>query len=130
MTIIRKTAPGTVAATVERLLALLAERGVTVFAVIDQAAAARGAGLTLRDTVLVVFGDPRAGTPVMAAVPAAALDLPLSVLIWDDAGRTEVAYRDPVRTAAGHGVPADLAARLGAVDVLTDILATDVSPTP
>jgi uncharacterized protein (DUF302 family) len=103
---------------------LLAEKKVKVFAVIDQRAAAREAGLDMRDTTLVIFGSPAAGTPVMDAVPLAALDLPLKVLIWDDAGQTKVSYYAPATLAARHHLSADLAARLAAVDPITDALVT------
>jgi len=123
MTIVTKKAPGSVADVVVRLVDLLQSKKVTVFAVIDQAAAAREVGLELRETVLVVFGDPVAGTPVMAAAPMTALDLPLKVLIWDDLGQTVMTYREPVRLAEEQGAPAEAAARLGAVGVLTDAVA-------
>ena len=123
MSVVTKPVPGTTAEAVARLLALLKAKNVTVFAVIDQAAAAREAGLTLRDTVLVVFGDPAVGTPVMDAAPTAALDLPLKVVIWDDSGQTVVGYRDPVALAVEQGASQELAAKLGAVNVLTDALA-------
>ena len=71
-----KLSPRPVAATVSRLTAILAARGIKVFAVIDQSEQAREAGLTLRETTLVIFGNPAAGTPVMDAAPLAALDLP------------------------------------------------------
>lgn len=119
-TVVTKEAAGSVAAVVERLTGLLEERKITVFAVIDQAAAARSVGQELRDTVLVVFGNPAAGTPVMAAAPLTALDLPLKVLIWDDGGRTTVSYRDPVAAAVGLGAPAEAAGRLGVIHALTD----------
>lgn len=121
--IVTKAVPLSVNAAVARFTEILEARRVTVFAVIDQAAAAHRAGLELRATTLVVFGNPAAGTPVMDAVPLAALDLPLKVLIWDDEGRTRVSYRDPVALAAGLGVGAELAAKLGAVGALTDALA-------
>jgi uncharacterized protein (DUF302 family) len=126
MTRVTKDLPGTVDDAVSRLRALLQDRGVTVFAVIDQAAAAREVGLELRPTVLVVFGNPAAGTPVMAAAPEAALDLPLKVLIWDDGGRTRLAYYDPVLLAESQGVPHEVAAPLAAIDRLTDALANDL----
>ena len=69
-----KPSPDTVAATVRRLIALIEARGMTLFASIDQRAAARGAGLDLRETVLVAFGSPAAGTPVMEAAPLAGID--------------------------------------------------------
>jgi uncharacterized protein (DUF302 family) len=93
-----------------------------VFAVIDQSAEARTAGLELRDTTLVIFGSPAAGTPVMDASPLAALDLPLKVLIWADDGQTKVTYYSPSSVAARHHLSAELAARIAGIDPLTDAL--------
>jgi hypothetical protein len=84
--IVTKPSPRSVADTVSRLIEMLDARGIKLFAVIDQSAEAREAGLQLRETVLVIFGDPAAGTPVMVDSPLAALDLPLKVLIWCDEG--------------------------------------------
>ena len=120
--VITKISPRSFADTVKRLTNLLAEKNVKVFDVIDQRAAAREAGLDLRATTLVIFGSPAAGTPVMDAVPLSGLDLPLKVLIWDDAGQTKVSYYAPATLAARHSLSADLAARLGAVDPITDAL--------
>jgi uncharacterized protein (DUF302 family) len=117
-----KVSPRSFADTVARLRELLAEKNVKLFSVIDQRAEARGAGLELRDTTLVIFGNPAAGTPVMDASPLSALDLPLKVLIWDDAGQTKVSYYAPGTLAARHHLTAELAARLGAVDPITDAL--------
>src|SRR6516225_7643589 len=80
-----KVSPSSVSETVARLTGILGSKGLKVFAVIDQSAEASQVGLKLRDTTLVLFGNPAAGTPVMVAAPLAALDLPLKVLIWDDA---------------------------------------------
>jgi uncharacterized protein (DUF302 family) len=93
-----------------------------VFAVIDQTAEASHVGLELRPTTLVLFGSPAAGTPVMAAVPLIALDLPLKVLVWEDGGQVKVSYESPVALAARRGVPADLAQNLAGIDGLTDAL--------
>jgi uncharacterized protein (DUF302 family) len=120
--VVTKVSPRSFADTVARLQELLAEKNVKLFSVIDQRAEARGAGLDLRDTTLVIFGNPAAGTPVMDAVPLSALDLPLKVLIWDDAGQTKVSYYAPATLAARHHLSADLAARLGAVDPITEAL--------
>ncbi len=79
--IITKISPDSVQATVSRLTGLVDAKGMRLFAVIDQREEARRAGLDLRETVLVLFGSPAAGTPVMEAAPLAALDLPLKVLI-------------------------------------------------
>jgi uncharacterized protein (DUF302 family) len=120
--VVTKVSPRSFADTVKRLTDLLAEKNVKVFDVIDQRAAAREAGLELRDTTLVIFGSPAAGTPVMDAVPLSALDLPLKVLIWDDAGQTKVSYYAPATLAARHHLGADLAGRLAATDPITDAL--------
>ena len=120
--VVTKLSPRSVGDTVARLTGLLAAKGVQVFAMIDQRAAARTAGLDLRETVLVIFGNPAAGTPVMAAAPLAALDLPLKVLIWDDEGQAKVTYYAPAALAARHHLDAALAANLAVVDPLTDAL--------
>jgi uncharacterized protein (DUF302 family) len=117
-----KVSPRPVPATVSRLTGILSAKGLRVFAVIDQAAEAGQAGLELRETVLVLFGNPAAGTPVMAAAPLAALDLPLKVLIWDDDGQTKVTYYGPAALAARYDLSPDLAANLAAIDPLTDAL--------
>jgi uncharacterized protein (DUF302 family) len=108
---------------VSRLTDLVAARGMTLFAVIDHSGAAQAHGLELRDTKVVIFGSPVGGTPVMQAVPLAALDLPLKVLVWDDAGQTRVAYTAPAVLAARYDLPADLAAPLAGIGPLTDALA-------
>jgi uncharacterized protein (DUF302 family) len=120
--VVMKSSPRPVGETVTRLTGMVTAKGMKVFAVIDQAAEARQAGLELRDTVLVVFGNPASGTPVMAAAPLAALDLPLKVLIWDDAGQTKVSYNAPAALAARHHLDAGLAANLAGIDPLTDAL--------
>jgi uncharacterized protein (DUF302 family) len=106
----------------EQFVDLLKDKGVNVFSVIDQAEEARRVGMELRATILVVFGNPTAGTPVMAAVPLSALDLPLRVLIWDDAGTTRVSYYAPESIAQRYRLPTELARNLLAIDVLTDAL--------
>jgi len=120
--IVTKLSPRPVAATVARFTELLAGKGVKVFAVIDQAAAAKEAGLDLRETVLVIFGSPSAGTPVMAAKPLSALDLPLKLVVWDDAGQTKVSYTAPAAIGARYGLPGNLVANLAAINPLTDAL--------
>jgi len=120
--VVSKLSPRSVTATVERLTSLIAARDMTLFAVIDQRAAAATAGLELRATTLVIFGSPAAGTPVMVAAPLAALDLPLKVLIWDDGGQATVSYDDPAAVAGRHHLSADLAARLAGIGPLTDAL--------
>ena len=117
-----KLSPRSVTETVSRLTGILAEKGLKVFDVIDQRAEAMKVGMDLRETTLVLFGNPAAGTPVMVAAPLSALDLPLKVLIWDDAGQTKVTYYGPAALAARYGLNADLTAKLAAIDPLTDAL--------
>ena len=117
-----KVSPRSVTQTVSRLTDILSAKGLKVFAVIDQAAEASTVGLQLRETTLVLFGNPAAGTPVMVAAPLSALDLPLKVLIWDDAGQTKVTYYGPAALAARYGLNAELTAKLAAIDPLTDAL--------
>jgi uncharacterized protein (DUF302 family) len=120
--VVTKLSSRSVADTVSRLTEMIAAKGMKAFAVIDQAAAAKEAGLKLRDTVLVVFGNPAAGTLVMQASPVAALDLPLKVLVWDDAGQTKVMYVSPATLADRYHLGPDLAVKLAGIDPLTDAL--------
>ena len=117
-----KLSPRSVPATVSRLTGILSAKGMKVFAVIDQSDQARDAGLQLRETTLVIFGNPAAGTPVMDAAPLAALDLPLKILIWADGSRTNVTYYSPAAIAARYGLSAELAANQAGIDPLTDAL--------
>jgi uncharacterized protein (DUF302 family) len=120
---ISKLSPLSVEETVARLVALLGAKGLKVFSVIDQRAEALAVGLDLRETTLVVFGNPVAGTPLMQAVPLAALDLPLKVLVWADGDRgTQVSYADPSVVAARYGLTPEQAAVLEGVHALTDAL--------
>ena len=108
--------------TVARLTELVAAKGMRLFAVIDQAAEARKVGLQLRDTIMVIFGSPVAGTPVMVAAPLAALDLPLKVLVWADGQETKVSYDAPAAIARRRGLSPELAANLAGINALTDAL--------
>jgi len=120
---ISKASPRSVGETVARLVALLGAKGIKVFSVIDQRAEARAVGLDLRETTLVVFGNPTAGTPLMQAVPLAALDLPLKVLVWADGDSgTQVSYTDPSVVAARYGLTPEQAEVLEGVHTLTDAL--------
>jgi len=120
--IVTKLAPRPVSETVEELAAMVASRGMKVFAVIDQRREAEQAGLELRETTLVLFGNPAGGTPVMEAAPLAALDLPLKILVWDDRGQTKVSYTDPAALADRYGLPDALTQRLAGIRVLADAL--------
>jgi uncharacterized protein (DUF302 family) len=120
--VVLKASPRSVPATVERLTELVAAKGLKLFTVIDHSGEAQASGLELRDTKVVIFGSPQAGTPVMAAAPLAALDLPLKVLVFDDNGTTRIAYAAPDALAARFGFSDDLAGRLAAIHALTDAL--------
>ncbi|MFI5287243.1 MAG: DUF302 domain-containing protein [Candidatus Dormibacteria bacterium] len=118
--VITKLSPLSVAETVSRLLTLVASKGMKLFAVVDHSGEAENVGLVLRDTKVVVFGSPQAGTPVMQASPLAALDLPLKVLVWADGDQTKVSYTSPGALAARYDLSPELAARLAGIDALTD----------
>ena len=118
--LVTKECPLSVADTVARLSALITGKGINLFGVIDHSGEAHAQGLELRDTKVVIFGSPVAGTPVMQARPLAALDLPLKVLVWDDGGQTKLTYTAPAALAARYGVPDELAGPLAAVGALTD----------
>jgi len=118
--LVTKVSPRSVEDTVARFTEVLEAKGVKEFAVIDHSGEAAKVGLDLRDTKVVIFGAPQAGTPVMQAVPVAALDLPLKVLVWDDDGQTKLTYAATAALAARWGLSSDLAARLAAIDPLTD----------
>jgi uncharacterized protein (DUF302 family) len=126
--VVTKLSPWSAADTVSRLLAAAAARGMKVFAVIDHSGEAKAAGLELRDTKVVIFGSPKAGTPVMTAAPLAALDLPLKVLVWDDGGQIKVSYAAPGTLAARYGLSEELASRLAGIDALTDAVISRLSP--
>jgi uncharacterized protein (DUF302 family) len=102
----------------------LAAKGLTVFAVIDHSGAAAAAGLTLRDTKVVVFGNPQAGTPIMVAAPFSALDLPLRVLIVDDAGTTRLVWTKSAVLGARYGLSPQLTERIAGIDALVHAVVT------
>jgi uncharacterized protein (DUF302 family) len=118
--VITKVSSSSVEETVARLSAVVAARGMKVFAVIDHSGEAKERGLELRETKVVIFGSPEAGTPVMVSAPLVALDLPLKVLVWADAGRTKVSYTTPAALAARYHLDDELAGRLAGIDLLTD----------
>jgi uncharacterized protein (DUF302 family) len=100
-------------ATVALLVEAIEEAGLTVFAQIDHASAAKEVGMEMPPTTVIIYGNPRGGTPVMLAAPNAALDLPLHVLVRQDAAEpVHVIYRAIAETLHAAGVPAEIAARL------------------
>lgn len=108
-----------VAVTVERLKEALQSKGIALFALIDHSGEAAKIGIDMRDTKLLVFGNPRAGTPVMLAAPSSAIDLPLKALIAEDGdGRVWLSYNDLTYFAERHAVPARLLDNLAGIKLL------------
>jgi uncharacterized protein (DUF302 family) len=120
MELVTRISPRSVADTVARIEQIATSKGAKVFAVIDHSGEAEAVGLTLRDTKVVIFGAPQAGTPVMEAAPLAALDLPLKILVWADGDETKIAYAPPSELAARYGLSDELAGRLAAVVAISD----------
>jgi uncharacterized protein (DUF302 family) len=107
--------------TLERLEALAKSRGLTVFARIDFTGDAQKVGLTMRPTQLLIFGNPKAGTPLMIASPSIAIDLPLKALAWEDAnGKVWLSYNKPDYLKERHGVPAELLKNISTIEALVE----------
>jgi uncharacterized protein (DUF302 family) len=123
--LITKLSPLSVDDSVARLSDIVAAKGLKLFAVIDHRGEAKAVGLDLRETKVVIFGSPQAGTPVMQAAPLAALDLPLKVLVWADGEQTKLTYTPPSALAARYQLNDELASRLAGIEALTDaVIAT------
>jgi uncharacterized protein (DUF302 family) len=105
--------------TVERLQAALLVKGIKLFALIDHSGEAGRAGMQMPPTKLLIFGNPKAGTPLMIAAPSIAIDLPLKLLVWEDAsGKVWISYNDPDYLRTRHHLPADLVRNLAATEAL------------
>jgi uncharacterized protein (DUF302 family) len=112
-------------ATLSMLKERIAAGGNTIFAEIDQAAAAKEAGLHLRPTTLIVFGNPKGGTPLMDAFPLVALELPLKLLVWEGSDGVEIAYAPMSEIAARYGVTG-MEERIAAMDAALERLTGSV----
>lgn len=105
--------------TVERVNNLLQTKGIALFAVIDHSGEAEKVGMKMRPTKLLIFGSPKAGTPLMQATPSIAIDLPLKILVWEDAQeKVWVSYNSPEYLAERHDLPQDLVQNIAVVGVL------------
>jgi len=105
--------------TVERLKGILQDKGVTLFALVDHSGEAEKAGMKMRPTKLLIFGSPKAGTPLMLAAPSIAIDLPLKILVWEDGqGKVWVSYNSPAYLQERHGVPPELLQNIAVVETL------------
>ncbi|MEH2547556.1 uncharacterized protein (DUF302 family) [Bradyrhizobium sp. AZCC 2262] len=110
--------------TMSRLEAEVKARGMTVFARIDHAAGAAGVALSLRPTELLIFGNGKAGTPLMQTVQTTGIDLPLKALVWEDAsGATWLSYNDPAWLAQRHGVAGETETVIGMMSKALDAVA-------
>ena len=105
--------------TIQNLKTILAARQITLFALIDHSGEAEKAGLKMRPTKLLIFGNPKAGTPVMLAAPSSALDLPLKILVWEDQqGKVWLSYNNPAYLQQRHNIPPELLSNISAVEAL------------
>lgn len=105
--------------TLERLKRILEAKGIVVFTVVDHSGEAEKAGFQMRPTKLVIFGSPKAGTPLMQAAPSVAIDLPLKILIWQDGkGKVWVSYNSPAYLQERHGLPKELLRNIAIVEDL------------
>jgi len=119
--IVNKPSKHSVEQTVEALTATLKSKGVAVFALIDHSGEAEKVGLKMRPTKLVIFGNPKAGTPLMLSSPSSAIDLPLKILVWEDGqGKVWVSYNSPEYLRERHGLPRELLQNIA----ITEMLAT------
>jgi uncharacterized protein (DUF302 family) len=117
--LLQVASPHTVDETVDRLKSILAQRGVQVFALIDHSGEAEKVGLKMRPTKLLIFGNPKGGTPLMVAAPTLAIDLPLKALVWEDeGGKVWVTHNSPEYLQQRHRVPEDLIKNIAVVGAL------------
>jgi uncharacterized protein (DUF302 family) len=119
--IINKPSNHSVDQTGEKLKGILQAKGVTLFALVDHSGEADKAGMEMRPTKLLIFGSPKAGTPVMLAAPSIAIDLPLKILIWEDGqGKVWVSYNNPAYLQGRHSVPQELLKNIAVVETFAD----------
>ena len=117
--IVDKPSNHTVDETVNRLKGILQSKGVTLFAVVDHSGEAEKVGMKMPPTKLLIFGNPKAGTPLMLASPSAAIDLPLKILVWEDTqGRVWVSYNSPTYLQERHNLPPALLPNIAVVETL------------
>ena len=117
--IVSKPSNHSVEQTVEKLTNILKSKGVAVFALIDHSGEAEKVGLKMLPTKLMIFGNPKAGTPLMLAAPSSAIDLPLKILIREDpAGKVWVSYNGPEYLQERHDVPQELMQNIAVVETL------------
>jgi uncharacterized protein (DUF302 family) len=117
--LVQVASPYSVDETVKRLQSVLAQKGLQVFALVDHSGEAEKVGMKMRPTKVLIFGSPKAGTPVMLAAPSVAIDFPLKALISQDAnGKVSVSYNSPEYLQQRHGIPDDLVKNIAGVGAL------------
>ncbi len=117
--IIDKPSNHSVDQTVDRLKNILRAKGVALFALVDHSGEAEKVGMKMRPTKLLIFGNPKAGTPLMLTAPSIAIDLPLRILIWEDAqGKVWASYNSPAYLQERHGLPTALLQNIAVVETL------------
>jgi uncharacterized protein (DUF302 family) len=117
--IITKAATHTVEQTVDKIQSLLQARGIKLFTIIDHSGEAAAIGMKMAPTRLLIFGNPRGGTPLMLASPSAAIDLPLKLLVWEDAqGKRWISYNSPQYLKERHGLPDELLKNIAVIEAL------------
>jgi uncharacterized protein (DUF302 family) len=117
--IVNKPSKHSVDDTLGKLRNILEAKGIAVFALIDHSGEAAKVGMKMRPTKLLIFGNPKGGTPLMLAAPSIAIDLPLKILIWqDDQEKVWVSYNTPEYLAERHGLPPHLAQNIGFIETL------------
>jgi uncharacterized protein (DUF302 family) len=105
--------------TVEMLKGILQAKGITLFALVDHSGEAARAGIKMRPTKLFIFGNPKAGTPVMLAAPSSAIDLPLKILVWEDVyGKVWITYNSPAYLQERHNLPPELLPNIAVIETL------------
>jgi uncharacterized protein (DUF302 family) len=105
--------------TVEKLKSTLRDKGISLFALVDHSGEAEKVGMKMRPTKLLIFGNPKGGTPVMLAAPSIAIDLPLKVLVWEDVkGKVWASFNSPEYLKKRHSVPDELVKNIGVVGTL------------
>jgi uncharacterized protein (DUF302 family) len=117
--IISKSTTRTVDETVDRIKTLLQSKGIKLFAVIDHSGEAEAIGIKMPPTKLLIFGNPKGGTPLMLASPTVAIDLPLKLLVWQDArGDRWISYNSPHYLKDRHSLPDDLLKNIAVIEAL------------
>ena len=117
--IVDKPSRHSVDETVEKLKGILQSKGVTLFATVDHSGEAAKVGMQMPPTKLLIFGSPKAGTPLMLATPSIAIDLPLKILIWEDAqGKVWVSYNSPSYLQHRHRIPPELMQNIAVIEAL------------